>query len=74
MASRQAPRALRNAARQLAATAPAQKRSFVSAVNAAKRAAPKAAVSAQFQQTRGLKTVDFAGHKETVYGSWCCCV
>ncbi|KAF3050378.1 Bifunctional acetohydroxyacid reductoisomerase [Didymella glomerata] len=66
MASRQAPRALRNAARQLAA-APAQKRTFVSAINAASRAAPKAAVSAQFQQTRGLKTVDFAGHKETVY-------
>jgi ketol-acid reductoisomerase len=49
------------------AAAPAQKRTFVSAINAASRAAPKAAVSAQFQQTRGLKTVDFAGHKETVY-------
>jgi ketol-acid reductoisomerase len=71
MASRQAPRALRNAARQLAA-APAQKRTFVSAINAASRAAPKAAVSAQFQQTRGLKTVDFAGHKETVYGKQRC--
>lgn len=67
MASRQAPRALRNAARQLAA-APAQKRTFVSAINAASRAAPKAAVSSQFQQTRGIKTIDFAGTKETVYG------
>ena len=70
MASRQAPRALRNAARQLAA-APAQKRTFVSAINAASRAAPKAAVSAQFQQTRGIKTIDFAGTKETVFGKRC---
>lgn len=70
MASRQAPRALRNAARQLAA-APAQKRTFVSAINAASRtAAPKAAVSTQFQQTRGIKTVDFAGTKETVFGKF----
>jgi ketol-acid reductoisomerase len=70
MASRQASRALRQTARQLAA-APAQKRTFVSAINAASRtAAPKAAVSAQFQQTRGIKTVDFAGTKETVFGKF----
>jgi ketol-acid reductoisomerase len=67
MASRQAPRALRNAARQLVAS-PAQKRTFVSAINAASRAAPRAAVSSQFQQTRGIKTIDFAGTKETVFG------
>merc|ERR1712137_362488 len=67
MASRPVSRALRQTARQLAAT-PAQKRTFVSALNAgAKKAAPRAAVTSQFQQTRGIKTIDFAGTKETVY-------
>ena len=67
MASRPAARALRQTARQLAA-APAQKRTFVSALRAGTAAAPKAAVTSQFQQTRGIKTIDFAGTKETVYG------
>lgn len=68
MASRPVTRALRQSARQLAA-APAQKRTFVSALSAgAKKAAPRAAVTSQFQQTRGVKTIDFAGTKETVYG------
>lgn len=74
MASRPAARALRQSARQLAA-APAQKRTFVSAINAARAgvaAAPKAAVTSQFQQTRGVKTIDFAGTKETVYGEFGC--
>jgi len=68
MASRPAARALRHTARQLVAT-PAQKRTFVSALRAgASKPAPRAAVAAQFQQTRGVKTIDFAGTKETVYG------
>ena len=70
MASRPVARASRQIARQL--TAPTvQKRTFVSALNAARAgvaAAPKAAVSTSFQQVRGVKTVDFAGTKETVYG------
>ncbi|EAT86406.2 hypothetical protein SNOG_06575 [Parastagonospora nodorum SN15] len=70
MASRPVSRALRQTARQLAA-APAQKRTFVSAVRAGVTAAPKAAVTSQFQQTRGVKTIDFAGTKETVYGRAC---
>jgi len=49
------------------AASPAQKRTFVSALRAGASAAPKAAVTAQFQQTRGIKTIDFAGVKETVY-------
>jgi hypothetical protein len=70
MASRPVTRALRQTARQLAAT-PAQKRTFVSALSAgAKKAAPRAAVTSQFQQTRGVKTIDFAGTKETVYGKF----
>lgn len=69
MASRPAARALRQTARQLAA-APAQKRTFVSAVRAGVTAAPKPAVTSRFQQTRGVKTIDFAGTKETVYGTF----
>ena len=70
MASRPVTRALRQTARQLAST-PAQKRTFVSALSAgAKKAAPRAAVTSQFQQTRGVKTIDFAGTKETVYGEF----
>lgn len=72
MASRPASRALRQTARQVASSAPAvQRRTFVSALNAARSgvaAGPKAAVSSQFQQKRGVKTIDFAGTKETVYG------
>lgn len=68
MTSRPVSRALRQTARQLAAS-PAQKRTFVSALRAGASAAPKAAVISQFQQTRGIKTIDFAGTKETVYGN-----
>lgn len=71
MASRTASRALRASARQLAAPA-VQRRTFVSALNAATKgavaAAPRAAVSMPKQQTRGMKTIDFAGTKEVVYG------
>ena len=30
---------------------------------------PKLRVAIPFQQTRGIKTIDFAGTKETVYGA-----
>ena len=70
MASRTATRALRSSLRQAAKAPAVQQRTFVSAVNAASRPAlaqaPKAAQ--QFVQQRGIKTVDFAGHKEDVYG------
>jgi hypothetical protein len=71
MASRTASRALRSSIQQLAKPA-VQRRSFVaaaSAVRAGANAAPKAAMSAGVQQQkRGMKTIDFAGVKETVYG------
>lgn len=53
-------------AKQLNAPA---RRTFVSAINAAARrpAAAKAAVAVS-QQTRGVKTIDFAGTKEKVFG------
>ena len=70
MASRTATRALRSSLRQAAKAPAVQQRTFVSAVNAASRPAlaqaPKAAQ--QFVQQRGVKTIDFAGHKEDVYG------
>jgi ketol-acid reductoisomerase len=70
MASRTASRALRSSLRQAAKAPAVQQRTFVSAVNAASRPAlaqaPKAATS--FVQQRGVKTIDFAGHKEDVYG------
>jgi len=72
MASRGATRALRSSLRRL--TGPtAQRRTFVAAVNATKAGAiarPRAALSVSFQQTRGVKTIDFAGTKETVYGMY----
>lgn len=71
MASRTASRALRASAKQLAAPA-VQRRTFVSALNAATKgaaaAAPRAAVTLPKQQVRGVKTIDFAGVKEDVYG------
>jgi ketol-acid reductoisomerase len=67
MASRSASRALRSSIKQLA-TPVVQRRTFVAASNAVKRAAPKVAVTVPFQQRRGVKTIDFAGVKEDVYG------
>ena len=67
MASRPAARALRQSIRQLAPAV--QRRTFVSAVNNSARATVAAAPRAVFhQQSRGVKTIDFAGTKETVYG------
>jgi len=70
MASKNATRALRASLRQLKAPQ-VQQRSFVAAVNATARpgmVAAKKAVAASFvQQTRGVKTVDFAGDKEKVF-------
>ena len=71
MAARGASRALRNSVKQLTAAPVVQRRTFIAAVGAARAgiaAAPKVAVSTPFQQIRGVKTIDFAGTKETVFG------
>ena len=70
MSSRTATRAAVRALKQ--ASRPAvQQRTFITAINAgrqtAAKAMPKATVAAQ--QVRGVKTVDFAGHKEKVFGT-----
>lgn len=69
MASRTAPKAVRaSIARQLAPRV--QQRTFVAArslVRAGAVVRPAVAAPIQ-QQVRGVKTIDFAGHKEDVYG------
>lgn len=71
MSARGFASALRPAARQLTRSSAGQKRTFVAALNAAARtsavARPAVAGIAQ-QQIRGIKTIDFAGVKEDVYG------
>ncbi|KAK8044291.1 ketol-acid reductoisomerase [Apiospora rasikravindrae] len=71
MASRSFTKALRSPlARQLASPA-VQRRTFVAAAGAVRASAVKAArpalAGAAQQQTRGVKTIDFAGTKEEVY-------
>lgn len=72
MASKHSTRALRQLSKQLVAPR-VQQRTFVSALNATRpsmAAARKVAAPAVAQQTRGVKTVDFAGDKEVVYGKF----
>lgn len=70
MASRSFSKALRSPlGRQLASPA-VQRRGFVAAMGALRTTAlagPRTAAPAA-QQVRGVKTMDFAGSKETVYG------
>lgn len=69
MSARTASRALRSSLKQLSTPAVQQRTYLTAALNAGRTTAAKQiprAVSAQ--QTRGVKTVDFAGHKEQVFG------
>ncbi|KAF4990785.1 hypothetical protein FGRMN_8274 [Fusarium graminum] len=70
MASRNFSKALRGPARQLASAPRVQQRTFVAAARSAVRAGAVArpvAAGPMQQQVRGVKTIDFAGHKEDVY-------
>lgn len=69
MASRTFSKSLRAASRQLATPA-LQQRAAYSVARSALRAAvtTRPAVAAGHQQVRGVKTIDFAGSKEDVYG------
>lgn len=67
MASKHASRALRTSLKQIS-TPRVQQRTFAAAVNATRAAWQKPATPAFVQQTRSMKTVDFAGDKEVVYG------
>lgn len=74
MASRPAARALRASFRSLSTASKTSRRSLVtnaSAVRPALVAAARAPLTTTTQtQTRGIKTIDFAGTKETVYGMY----
>lgn len=68
MASKSFARSLRAASKQAKAPTQAfQRRSFVSALASRPVVTPRAAI-VPVQQTRGVKTIDFAGTKEDVYG------
>jgi ketol-acid reductoisomerase len=67
MASKRASQALRNSLRQLSSPR-VQQRTFAAVANGSRPAFQKAATASFVQQTRGMKTVDFAGDKEVVYG------
>ncbi len=67
MASKHASRALRTSLKQLASPR-IQQRTFTAVANGSRPALQKAAAATFVQQTRGMKTVDFAGDKEVVYG------
>ena len=71
MASRSFSRALRSSLTHQLTSPAAQRRTLILASKYARTglAAPlKPASVATFQQTRGVKTIDFAGVKEVVYG------
>jgi ketol-acid reductoisomerase len=71
MASRTFGTSLRAASKAKVPFQSFPRRSFVSALAArpALTTLAKAALTPSIrQQTRGVKTIDFAGHKETVYG------
>jgi len=72
-ASRTASKAFRGSFAKQLTTPQVQRRTIVSALNAAARPSVAKAAAKPFaaQQIRGVKTVDFAGHKEQVFGaSW----
>ena len=71
MASRTCTRAFKGSFSRQLASSTAQRRTFVSALNnsrGAVSASLRPAVSTSLTHARGLKQIDFAGHKETVYG------
>lgn len=72
MASRGFSKALRSQLARRVASPAVQSRSFVAASSLV-RATPKArpaVASAVYQQVRGVKTIDFAGTPEEVYGKF----
>ncbi len=72
MASRICSRSLKTPLARQFASPTSQRRTFVSALGGFKAgfvAPTRPIVGAALQQTRGVKTIDFAGHKEKVYGS-----
>jgi ketol-acid reductoisomerase len=67
-ASRAASRALRSSLSKQVVAPVVQKRGLVLAANAARATVAAAPRIAPVVQQRGVKTIDFAGTKEVVYG------
>jgi ketol-acid reductoisomerase len=73
MASRSFSKALRAPIARQLATPAVQQRTFIAArslVRAGAAAAARPALAGSAQQVRGVKTIDFAGVKEDVYGTF----
>lgn len=72
MASKTFARTLRAASKQKIAAPALPKRTFISAAvsRPVVANAVRAPIASIQQQSRGLKTIDFAGVKEDVYGTW----
>lgn len=72
MSSRTATRAAVRALKQASRPAVQQRTYLTAALNAGRQTAAKQAPKATYaaQQVRGVKTVDFAGHKEKVFGGF----
>ena len=68
MASRTFSRAALRSSLAKQLTGASARRTFVSALNASARPTVARAAVASSQQVRGVKTIDFAGTKEDVYG------
>ena len=68
MASKTLARTLRTASKQKIAAAAVPKRTFFSAPVTRPAVSARAVVTPIQQQTRGVKTIDFAGTKEQVFG------
>lgn len=74
MASRGFTKTLRAVSKQKLPSQSFQRRSLSTAISARPAAATvaKATFASPIQQqTRGVKTIDFAGHKEQVFGAFC---
>lgn len=67
MASRSFSKVLRSPLTRQIVSPAVQRRTIVSALGGVRATVAKAA-TAPVQQVRGVKTVDFAGHKEKVFG------
>lgn len=72
MSSRSFSRALRTPLGRQLTSPVVQRRTFISALGGVRvngvAATVKSAVAGPVQQVRGVKTIDFAGSKETVFG------
>jgi len=73
MASRSFSKVLRSPLTRQIVSPAVQRRTIVSALSGVRATVAKASIAPVQQQVRGVKTVDFAGHKEQVFGMFPAC-